>query len=139
MLILLYLDSSDLLLNFENLCKTCKKQNYCHNYNHFHFFILVLLVLLSSFNFCSFLSSISFSLLNDPSFLSSSFKFLLKILPNGEYSNLACSIVFGFKPKSSSVKYSILSRFLEDRADIIAAFLSKSYCASFCRIFLSKL
>ena len=25
------------IYSFESLCKTCKKQNYCHNYNHFHF------------------------------------------------------------------------------------------------------
>ena len=55
---------------------------------------------------------------------------LLKILPNGEYSNLACSIAFGLKPKSSPVKYSTLSKLLEDRADIITAFLSKLYRAS---------
>ena len=61
------------------------------------------------------------------------------MLPNGEYSNLACSIVFGFKPKSSPVKYSYLSKLLEDSADILAASLSKSYCASFCLIFLSKI
>ena len=53
---------------------------------------------------------------------------LLKILPNGEYSNLACSIAFGLK--SSPVKYSTLSKLLEDRADIITAFLSKLYRAS---------
>ena len=71
--------------------------------------------------FCAF--SIFFNLLKRPFSLSSSLNYLLKILPNGEYSNQACSIVFGFKPKSSPVKYSILSRFLEDCADIIAAFL----------------
>ena len=56
------------------------------------------------------LSSIFFSLLNNPSFLSSLSNPLLKILPYGEYSNLACSIVFDFKPKSSPVKYSYLSK-----------------------------
>ena len=53
----------------------------------------------------------------------------LNILPNGEYSNLACSTVLGFKPKSSPVKYSYLSKLLEDNVDILAAFLSKSYCS----------
>ena len=44
----------------------------------------------------------SFNLFKSPSFLSSSLSNpLLKILPNGEYSNLACSIAFGFKSKSS--------------------------------------
>ena len=33
----------------------------------------------------------------------------------------------------------IFRQFLEDIADILAAFLSKSYCASFCLIFLSKI
>ena len=66
-----------------------------------------------------------------PSFLSSLSNPLLKILPNGKYSNLACSTVFDFKPKSSPVKYSYLSKLLEDNADILAVFLSKSYCASF--------
>ena len=61
------------------------------------------------------------------------------MLPNGEYSNLACSIVFGFKHKPLPVKYSYVSRLLEDNADILAAFLSKSYCASFYIIFLFKI
>ena len=71
-------------------------------------------------------------LLNNPSFFVIFPQSLLKILPNGEYSNLACSTVLGFKPKSSTVKYSYLYKLLEDNADILAAFLSKSYCASFC-------
>ena len=49
---------------------------------------------------------------------------LFKILPNGEYSNLACSTVLGFKSKSSQVKYSYLSKLLENNGDILAAFLS---------------
>ena len=72
-----------------------------------------------------------FSLLKSPYFLSSSLKPLLKILPNREYSNFACSTVFDLIPKSSPVRYSYLSKFLEGNADISAAFLSKSYCASF--------
>ena len=79
--------------------------------------------------FCEF--SIFFNLLKRPSFLSSLSNPLLKILPNGEYSNLACSTVLGFKPKSSPRNYSYLSKLLENNADILAAFLSKSYCASF--------
>ena len=81
-----------------------------------------------------FLSSIFFN-----SFLSSSLNLLLNILPNGEYSNSAWLTVLGLRPKSSPVNNSTLSRFLEDRADIIAASLSKSYCASFCLIFLSNI
>ena len=43
---------------------------------------------------------------------------------HGEYSNL----VFGLCPKSSPVKYSYFSkRSLEDKADILAASLPKSY------------
>ena len=80
-----------------------------------------------------------FNLFKSPSFLSSSLSNpLLKILPNQEYSNLACSIVYVFKPKASPVKYSYLLKLLEDNADILAALLSKSYYASFCIIFLSK-
>ena len=33
----------------------------------------------------------------------------------------------------------IWSKLLEDNADILAAFLSKSYCGSFCLIFLFKI
>ena len=64
---------------------------------------------------------------------------LLNILPNGKYSNLVCSIVLGLRPKSSPVNNSYLSKFLEDNADILAASLSKSYCGSFCLIFLFKI
>ena len=53
------------------------------------------------------------------------------MLPNGEYSSLAYSTVLGLRSKSSPVKYSYLSKLLENNADILAAFLSKSYCASF--------
>ena len=87
--------------------------------------------------FCAF--SIFFYLLKRPSSLSFSLNPLLKIILNGEYSNLACLIVFGFKPRSSPVKYSYLSKLLEDNEDILAAFLSKSYYVSFCRIFLFKI
>ena len=74
------------------------------------------------------LSSIFFNLFKTPSFLSSSLSLLLNILPNGEYSNFPCSIVLGFKPKSSPVNNSYLSKLLEESADILAASLSKSYC-----------
>ena len=84
----------------------------------------------------SFLSSICFSFFRSPSFLSSSLNPLLKILPNGEYSHFACSTVLGLRPKSSPVRYSYLSKLLEDNANILAASLSQSYCASFCLIFL---
>ena len=57
------------------------------------------------------------SLLSNPSFLSPLSDPLLKILHNREYSNLACSIVPDFKPKSSPVRYSYLSKLLEDNAD----------------------
>ena len=42
--------------------------------------------------------------------------------------NIACSIVLGFKPKSSPVNNSYLSKLFEDNADILTASLSKSYC-----------
>ena len=48
------------------------------------------------------------------------------------------SIVFGFKPKSSPVKYSTLSRFLEDRADIIAAFCLNHIVLHFAEFFYLK-
>ena len=99
-------------------------------------FISVLFFIFSS---CSFLSSIFFSFFKSPSFLSSSLNPLLNILPNGEYSNFACSTVLGFKPKSSPVNNSYLSKLLEESADILAASLSKSYCDSFCLIFLFKI
>ena len=93
-----------------------------------------------AFSCSSFLSSVFFSLFKSPSFLSFYFfNPLIKILPNGEYSNLACSTVLGFKLKSSPVKYSYLSKLLKDNEDILAAFLSKSYCVSFCVIFLFKI
>ena len=77
------------------------------------------------------MSLIFSSLFKIPSFLSSSFNPLLNILPNGEYSSFACSTVLGIRPKSSPVNNSTLSRFLEDRADILTASLSKSYCLIF--------
>ena len=61
-----------------------------------------------------------------PSFLSFSSTPLLKTLPNGEYSNLAGSTIPGLYPKSSPVKYSYLSNFLDDNAEILAASLSYS-------------
>ena len=51
---------------------------------------------------------------------------LVKVYPNGEYSNLAFSTIPGLYPKSSSVKYSCLSNSLDDNADILGASLSKS-------------
>ena len=47
--------------------------------------------------------------------------------------------MLGLRPKSSLVRYSYLSKLLENNADILAAFLSKSYCASFYIIFCLKL
>ena len=38
-----------------------------------------------------------------------------------------------------TIKYSYLSKLPKDNGDILAAFLSKSYCALFCLIFLSKI
>ena len=55
-------------------------------------------------NCSSFLPSIFFSFFRSPFFLSSSLNPLLKILPNGEYSNFACSTVLGLRPKSSPVR-----------------------------------
>ena len=56
----------------------------------FILFLGVLLVVLNVFSSSSFLSLIFSNLLNNPSFLSSSLNPLLNILPNGEYSNIAC-------------------------------------------------
>ena len=69
-------------------------------------------------------------------FLSSSKKnffclLYLKTLPNGEYSNLACSTTPGLCPKSSPVRYSYLSNSLDDNVEMLAALLSKSYWAWF--------
>ena len=51
-----------------------------------------------------------------------------KTAPNGEYSNLVFSSTLGLCPKSSPVKYLYFSkRSLEDKADIFAASLPKSY------------
>ena len=96
-------------------------------------------VLLFIYSSCSLLSSLFFSFFKSPSFLSSSLKPLLKSLPSGEYSNFVCSAVLGLRPKSSPVRYSYLSKLLEDYADILAASLSKSYCVLFCLIFLFKI
>ena len=89
----------------------------------------LILMFLIPFNCCSFLPSIVFSIFQGLSFFSSSFKPLFKNLLNGKYPNLACSTVLGLRPRSSPVKYSYLSKLLEDSADILAAFLSESYCA----------
>ena len=80
-----------------------------------------------------------FNLFKSPSFFSSSLNPLLKTLLNDEYSNFAGSIVLGFKPKSSPVNNSSLSKLLEESADILAASLSISYYDSFCLIFLFKI
>ena len=85
--------------------------------------LIVLIVFISS----SFLFLIFSNLLNNPSLLSFLLNPLLKTLPNGEYSNLVCYIVLGFKPKSSPVNNSYLSKLLDDNTDILAASLSKSY------------
>ena len=91
------------------------------------------------FSYCSFFSSIFFSLFKSPSFLSSSLSNpLLKILPNVEYSNLACSTVLGLRLRSSPVKYSYLSKLLEDTADMLAASLSKSTVLHFVYFFCLK-
>ena len=63
----------------------------------------------------------------------------LKKIFNGEYSNLACSTLLGLRPRPSLVKYSYLSKLEEHNANISAAFLSKSYFVSFCKIFLCKI
>ena len=83
----------------------------------FILFLGALLVVLNVFINSLFLSLIFSSLFNIPSFLSSLLNPLLNILPNGEYSNFSCSIVLGFKPKSSPVKYSYLSKLLDYNAD----------------------
>ena len=52
----------------------------------------------------------------------------VKTAPNGEYSNLVFSSTLGLCPKSSPAKYSYFSkRSLEDKADIFAVSLPKSY------------
>ena len=48
---------------------------------------------------------------------------LFRASPNGEYSNLACTIILGLYPKSSPVKYSYLSNSLDNNAEILAASL----------------
>ena len=105
----------------------------------FVLFLVTLLVVLIVFINSSLLSLMFFNPFKIPSFLSSSLNPLLKTLPNGEYSNFACSIVLGFKPNSSPVNNSYLSKLIKESADILAASLSKSYCDSFCLIFLSKI
>ena len=105
----------------------------------FVLFLEALLVVLNLFISSSFLSLIFSSYLNNPSFLSSWLNPLLNILPNGEYSNFARSTVLGLRPKSSPVNNSYLSKLFQDNADILAASLSKSYCDSFCLIFLIKI
>ena len=93
------------------------------------------------FNYFSsflFLSPIFLTLFKRPSFfVFFSVNPLLKTLPNGEWSNLACSITLGFYPKSSPVRYSFFLKLSEEYVDILAANLSKSYCARFALILLS--
>ena len=101
--------------------------------------ICIIYYVLNLFISSSFLSLIFSDLLNNPSFLSSSLNPLLNILPNGEYSSFACSTVLGLRPKSSPVNNSYLSKLFQDNADILAASVSKSYCDSFCLIFLFKI
>ena len=62
-----------------------------------------------------------------------------KAFPNGEYVNFACSIVcFWLEGNiSSPVRYSYLSIFPDDNADIFAASLLISYC-SFSSLILSS-
>ena len=93
----------------------------------FVLFLGVLLVSLSVFISSSFLSLIFFNPFQTPSFSSSSLNPLLNILPNGKYSNFVCLKVLGFKPKSSPVNNSYLSKLLEESANIFAASLSESY------------
>ena len=50
-----------------------------------------------------------------------------KAPPNGEYSNSTFSTTPGLYPKYSPVKYSCLSNYLDDNAEILAASLSISY------------
>ena len=54
---------------------------------------------------------------------------LFKASPNGEFSNLTFSTTPGLYPTSAPVKYSYLSNSLDNKAEILAAFLSKSYRA----------
>ena len=105
----------------------------------FILFLGTLGVALSVFINSSILSLIFFNPFKTPSFLCSSLNPLLNILPNGEYSNFACSIVLGLRPKSSPVNNSYLSKLLEESADSLVPSLSKSYCDSFCLIFLFKI
>ena len=71
-----------------------------------------MLVFVFYFQCFSLLFSILLNLFKSPSFLPFSSNPLLKILPNGEYSNLACSTKPDLYPKSSPVKYSYLSNSL---------------------------
>lgn len=59
--------------------------------------------------------------------LLSFFNPLFTASPNGEYSHLVCSTTPGLYANSSPVKYSYLSRSLDDKAEILAASLTKSY------------
>ena len=59
--------------------------------------------------------------------LSSIFNPLFKASPNGEHSNLTFSTTPGLYPKSSPAEYSYLSNSLDDKTEILAASLSKSY------------
>ena len=53
----------------------------------------------------------------------------VKTAPNAQYSSLVFSSLHGFCLKSSPVKYSYFSkRSFEDKANIFAVSLPKSYC-----------
>ena len=53
---------------------------------------------------------------------------LTKTAPNGEYSNIVFSSMLGLCPEFLPFKYSYFSkRSLEDKADILAASLPKSF------------
>ena len=61
-------------------------------------------------NLLLLLSSIFFNLCKRPSFLSDLSNPSVNTLPNGEYSNFACSNASGLYPKSFLVKYSYLGK-----------------------------
>ena len=104
----------------------------------FVLFLVALLVVLIVFISSSFLSLIFSNLLNNPSFLSSSLNPLLNILPNGEYSNFACSTVPGLGSKFSPLSSSYLSKLFEDNADILATSLLNHTVIHFALFFCLK-
>ena len=104
----------------------------------FVLFSKALLVAINLFISSSFLSLIFSNLLKNPSFLSSSLNPVLNILPNGEYSNFAYSTVLGLNLNLHHPLVHIY-KFLEENGNILATSLSKSYCDSFCLIFVFKI